>query len=183
MTEQLKEIGSRLTMLREIMDHSQAQMAEKLMISESEYQQYENGELDFSFSFLYNAANILKVDVLDLLSGESPKLSTYAIVRAGQGFDISRRKAYDYKHLAYTFRNKKAEPFLVTVEPKPKEKPTLHAHDGQEFNYMITGSMTFYLNDFKTILNPGDSIYFDSSVPHAMQADGETAVFLAVVMK
>ena len=183
MTEQLIEIGARLSGMREIMEFTAAQMAEKLKVSETEYISYEKGESDFSFSFLYNAANILGVDVLDLISGETPKLSAYTIVRAGEGYDITRRKAYVYKHLAYTFRQKKAEPFLVTVEPKDEEKPALHTHDGQEFDYMLSGSMQFYLNDMITTLNTGDSIYYDSSLPHAMKANGATAQFLAVVIK
>ncbi|MDR2648460.1 MAG: cupin domain-containing protein [Clostridiales bacterium] len=183
MTEQLKEIGERLSGLREIMEFTPAQMAEKLKITEREYTAFENGDCDFSFSFLYNAANILGVDVLDLMSGESPKLSAYTIARAGEGYDIARRKAYDYKHLAYTFRQKKAEPFLVTVEPKNEEKPALHAHDGQEFDYMLSGSMLFYLNDMVTTLNPGDSVYYDSSAPHAMKATCGAAQFLAVVIR
>jgi len=182
MTDQLLEIGARLSSLREIMEFTPAQMAEKLKVTEEAYLSYESGESDFSFSFLYNAANILGVDVLDLISGESPKLSGYTIVRAGEGYDIARREAYVYKHLAYTFRRKKAEPFLVTVEPKGNGKPTLHAHDGQEFNYMISGSMEFYLDDMVTTLNTGDSVYYNSSLPHAMKAVGSTAKFLAIVM-
>ncbi len=184
MTEQLHEIGTRLMTLREIMEFSTAQMAEKMKMSEVDYVAYEKGEKDFSFSFLYNAANILGVDVLDLLSGESPKLSTCTVVKKGEGYDIVRRKAYDYKHLAFTFRNKKAEPFMVTVEPKPDETPALHAHDGQEFNYMVSGTMQFYIGEEIYTLNPGDSAYFDSGVPHAMKVVGDTpAKFLAVVMK
>lgn len=184
MTQQLHEIGIRLAALREIMELSVSGMSAEMKMDEAEYIAYEKGEKDFSFSFLYNAANILNVDVLDLLSGESPKLSTCSVVRSGEGYDIVRRKAYDYKHLAYTFRKKKAEPFLVTVEPKPDQTPVLHAHDGQEFNYLLSGQMAFYIGEEKHILNPGDSTYFDSGVPHAMQAVGDSpAKFLALVMK
>lgn len=182
MTEQLHEIGIRLSTLREIMEFTTSDMSEKMKMEESEYVAYEKGDMDFSFSFLYNAANILGVDVLDIISGESPKLSVCALVREGEGYDIIRRKSYDYKHLAYTFRNKKAEPFLVTVTPKDTA-PVLHSHDGQEFDYMISGSMLFYLGDEVYRLNVGDSIYFDSSVAHAMKAEGGDAKFLAIVMK
>jgi len=181
--EQLLEIGARLAGLREIVGFTPAGMAGKMNISEEEYSRYERGEVDFSFSFLYNAANLLGVDVLDLMSGESPKLSGCCLVRGGKGFDIARRKAYEYKHLAYTFRDKKAEPFLVAVEPKPGETPKLHAHEGQEFDYMLEGAMTFYLGDKRMTLNAGDSVYYDSAIPHAMGADEKTARFLAVVMK
>ena len=185
MTEQLTEIGGRLGALRDIMDIPTEKMAEKMKLGVDEYISYERGEKDFSFSFLYNAANILGVDVLDIISGESPKLTKCALVRNGKGFDIMRREAYDYKHLAFTFSHKKAEPFMVTVEPKQDGgELTLHSHDGQEFNYMVSGSMEFHLGDTVYELSGGDSIYFDSGVPHAMKAIGtQPAKFLAVVIK
>jgi quercetin dioxygenase-like cupin family protein len=173
----------RLSALREIMELTPANLAERMNMPKADYLRYEKGEVDFSFSFLYKAANLLGVDVVDLMSGESPKLSLYTLVRAGDGYEINRRAAYDYKHLAYTFRNKKAEPFLVTVEPKPDENPTLHAHDGQEFDYMLSGTMVFFLGGTEITLNPGDSVYYDSSIPHAMKAGAEAARFLAVVLK
>ena len=183
MTDQLAEIGGRLGALRDIMDISAEKMAENMKLDTAEYIAYERGERDFSFSFLYNAANILGVDVVDVISGESPKLTACALVRKGEGYDIMRRKAYDYKHLAFTFSNKKAEPFMVTVEPKENEEVTLHSHEGQEFNYMVSGSMEFYLGNIVYELKEGDSVYFDSGMPHAMKAVGGPAKFLAVVIK
>jgi quercetin dioxygenase-like cupin family protein len=184
MTEQLIEIGGRLKGLRNIMDISAEKMAEDMKLGVDEYIAYERGERDFSFSFLSNAADILGVDVVDIISGESPKLTKCALVRNGEGYDINRREAYDYKHLAFTFRKKKAEPFMVTVEPKTGEAIKLHSHDGQEFNYMVSGSMEFHLDSTIYELNEGDSVYFDSSIPHAMKAVGnEPAKFLAVVIK
>lgn len=185
MTEQLKEIGQRISALMEIMDVSEETMAQRCECTRDELYAYERGERDFSFSFLYNAANVLGVDVLDLMSGDSPKLSTCCVVRKGGGFEINRRKAYSYKHLAYTFRNKKAEPFMVTVDAKDtSEKIVLHEHDGQEFNYVVSGSMEFHLGEMVYVLNEGDSIYFNSGVAHAMRAlNGEEAQFIAIVMK
>jgi quercetin dioxygenase-like cupin family protein/DNA-binding XRE family transcriptional regulator len=184
MTDQLQEIGARLGALRDVFDISVEAMAQKIKISVDEYTAYENGQRDFSFSFLQNAAQIFGVDVVDIISGESPKLTKCALVRKGEGYDIKRRKAYDYKHLAFTFSNKKAEPFLVTVEPKEGETPTLHSHEGQEFDYMLSGTMKFYFDNIVYELNEGDSVYFDSGVPHAMKAVGnQAAQFLAVVIK
>jgi quercetin dioxygenase-like cupin family protein len=184
MTDQLQEIGARLGALRDIFDISVEKMAQIMKISVDEYTAYERGQRDFSFSFLQNAAQIFGVDVVDIISGESPKLTKCALVRKGEGYGIERRKAYDYKHLAFTFSNKRAEPFLVTVEPKPGETPTLHSHEGQEFDYMLSGKMEFHFDNIVYELNEGDSVYFDSGVPHAMKAEGDQAVqFLAVVIK
>ncbi len=158
-------------------------MAEKLGISVEEYKDYEAGKKDFSFSFVYNCAEILGVDVFEIMSGDTAKLSTCSVVKKGHGFEVKRNEAYDYRHLAYTFKNKKAEPFLVTVEYS-EEVPTFHAHEGQEFNYMISGKMTLYIGSISYELEEGDSAYFDSSIPHSVQScDEEPAQFIAIVMK
>jgi len=182
MTDQLAEIGGRLAGLRDIMDIPVEQMAKAMQLGTEDYLAYERGQRDFSFSFLYNAAGILGVDVVEIISGDSPKLKTCALVRKGEGFKIMRNEAYDYKHLAFTFSNKKAEPFLVTVEPKAGETPALHTHEGQEFNYMVSGRMEFRLDGISYELEEGDSVYFDSSIPHAMKALGGQAKFIAVVV-
>jgi len=184
MTEQLIEIGGRLAALRDIMDIAAAKMAESLNIDIREYTAYESGQKDFSFSFLQNAANILGADIVDIISGESPKLTRCALVRNGEGYNIARRKAYNYKHLAFTFRDKKAEPFMVTIEPKENGNLTLHSHEGQEFNYLVSGTMEFYFDNIIYEMKEGDSVYFDSSVPHAVKAlGGNPAKLIAVVVK
>ena len=104
MNDQLKDIGMRLASLREDCEYTTAQMAEKLNMSEPEYIEYEKGNKDFSFSFVYNCANLLGVDVLDIISGSSPTLSKACMVEAGKGYSVKREHEYDYKHLAYTFR-------------------------------------------------------------------------------
>jgi len=185
MTDQLREIGGRLAALREIEDISKEALASQCGLTAAQLEEYERGERDFSFSFLYNAAQVLGVDVVDLMSGESPRLSGCCLTRAGQGYAIDRRAAYSYKHLAFTFKNKLAEPFMVTVEPKDDlSGPEQHAHTGQEFNLLVEGHIRFYMGELTYDLHPGDSVYFDASNAHAMRAlDGKPARFLALVMQ
>ena len=181
--DQLVEIGSRIRFLREIMDYTPELLAQRCGMTVEQLDEYENGTKDFSFSVLYNIANVLGVDVLDLMSGDSPKLSTACVVKSGGGYEINRRSAYSYKHLAFAFRNKVAEPFMVEVQPNAEEIPVLHAHEGQEFNYIVEGSMQLYLGEISYVLEKGDSIYFNSGVPHAMKSlNGQPTKFLAVVM-
>ncbi|MDR3208036.1 MAG: cupin domain-containing protein [Oscillospiraceae bacterium] len=182
MTEQLTDIGRRLAALRQIEDFTAEDFAQRLGITPEDLTAYEGGQRDFSFSFLYNAAALLGVDVVDLMSGESPKLSGCCLVRGGGGFAVDRRAAYSYKHLAFTFRDKLAEPFMVTVAPKA-DAPEQHAHAGQEFDYVVSGQVRFFLAGQVYDLAPGDSVYYDSGLPHAMQATGGApASFLAVVL-
>lgn len=183
MNPQLEEIGMRLAALREICGISSEDMAQRLGMDVDDYLLYERGGADFSFSFLYNAAEILGVDVLDIMSGDSPKLSTCTVVKRGKGYAVKENSQYGYTHLAHTFRNKKGEPFLVSIKPSSKA-PVMHEHEGQEFNYILSGQIKFFIGEISYILSEGDSVYFDSSVSHAEQAIGDkSAEFIAVVMK
>ncbi len=183
MNDQIKDIGMRLRFMREDCDYTVKDMAEKLNVSEKDYEAFENGDKDFSFSFIYNAADVLGIDVLHLISGDSPTLSMCCMVKKGNGYSVKRAHEYDYKHLAYTFRDRKSEPYLVTITPDEKP-PVMHGHEGQEFNYVLSGKMKLYIGDISYELSKGDSIYFDGSIPHAEVAMGEKQTeFIAVVIK
>lgn len=182
MDNQIAVIAERIRGLRDIEDVSAQEMATLTGKTLEEYWEYEEGKRDFSFSFLYTVANRLGVDITELLTGETAKLHKYAYVKAGHGLKMERRKAYKYQHLASIFQHREMEPFLVTVEPKDDESVTKHAHEGQEFNYIVSGSMTAFIGNSSVLLGPGDSIYFDSREPHAMRAEGsEPCQFLAVI--
>jgi len=184
MKENILMIATRIRDLREMCDYAPEQVAEQSGIPIGEYQEYEAGKRDFSFSHLFNIAEALGVDISDLLTGESPKLRGYVFTKNGEGLAFERRKAYQYEHLAYNFKDKKAEPFIVTVDFDPEGKTKEpHAHEGQEFDYLLSGSMKIVLGGNELLLEPGDSVYYDSSLPHAMYALGGDARFVAVVVK
>ena len=182
--EKILMIAQRLKALREIMGVSAADMADAAGLSEDSYLEYESGSLDFSFSFLYSAANKLGIDIIDLMAGEAPRLSVCSIVKSGQGLKMQRRKEYKYEHLAYIFKNKKMEPFMVTVTPKDTDaKSHMNSHEGQEFDYVLEGSMKLYIDKQEVLLSTGDAVYFDAKHPHAMQAINGECRFLAIISK
>ncbi|WRS26244.1 XRE family transcriptional regulator [Oscillospiraceae bacterium MB08-C2-2] len=187
MDTRIMEIAQRIRGLREILEIEQAEMAEKTHVSLAQYQQYESGEKDFGFTFLYDCANILGVDVVELLSGEPPKLSFYSIVRSGKGLPMHRRQGFSYHHLAYNMKNKMIEPFLVTApyfEAEQSAPIALSTHKGQEMDYVLKGSLKVQLGDHIEVLGEGDSVYYDSGHPHGMIATGgRDCQFLAMVVK
>jgi len=184
MNNQIADIAERISSLRDIEGVSIEEMAEVTGKTPQEYADYEAGKNDFSFSFLFNVANRLGVDITELLTGENARLRKYTYVRAGEGLKMERRKAYKYQHLAAIFQERHMEPFLVTVEPKDTEAVKKHAHDGQEMNYVVEGSMTMFMGDAEILMNVGDSIYFDAMTPHAMRAEGGSPCkFLAIISK
>lgn len=185
--QQLQEIAQRITALREIMEIPAEEMAQAAGVSVEEYRECEAGNTDFSFTFLYNCARRFGVDIVELLTGEKPRLSFYSVVRAGSGLDIKRRAGFTYNHLAYRFTGKVAEPFLVTApyDAEEQERPIhLSRHEGQEFDYILSGSLKVQMEEHTEILKAGDAIYYDSGHGHGMIATGgEPCTFLAVVLK
>lgn len=183
MQEKIKEIASRVRELRELSDISAEKIAERLHVTKETYEKYENGTEDIPASILFEIAHMLQVDMATLLTGEEPRMNIFTVTRDGKGVNVERRKQYKYQNLAEKFVHKKAEFFIVTVEPKPEgTKPDTNSHLGQEFNYVLEGSLKVYIHNNEIILNEGDSIYFDSNYQHAMKAiDGKPAKFLAVI--
>ncbi|WP_249281648.1 helix-turn-helix domain-containing protein [Ligaoa zhengdingensis] len=187
MEARLVEIAQRIRTLREILEIPVEEMAAKTNVTVEEYTRMESGESDFSFTFLYECAKVFGVDLMEIVTGEQPKLSFYSIVRKGTGLPIKRREGFTYQHLAYLFKEKIAEPFLVTAPYREEEqnKPIhLSHHAGQEFDYVLSGSLKCAMEDHVEVLHAGDAIYYDSGKGHGMIATGgEECVFLAVVLK
>lgn len=182
--EQIQLIAMRMRDLRDIMGLSAQEVAQRSEMDVADYLAYESGEKDFSFSHLFNIAKTLGVDISDLLTGESPKLRGYVLTRNGQGLAFDRRKQYHYQHLAYNFKDKLSEPFIVTVEKDDEGvQKQSHSHSGQEFDYVLEGILKLNLGGNELLLQPGDSIYYDSNLPHVMYAPEGDCKFIAVVVK
>jgi transcriptional regulator with XRE-family HTH domain len=184
MTENIKQVAIRIKTLREISGESLEALASAFAIPAADYRRYESGEADIPVSLLYELAGHFKVELTALLTGEDPHLHYYCLVRNGKGPSVERRKEYRYQDLAYNFIHKRMEPFLVTVEPSSGEKPGhFNSHPGQEFNYCLEGTLKVCFQKHELILNPGDSLYFDSGQAHAMVAlQGKAARFLAIIL-
>jgi mannose-6-phosphate isomerase-like protein (cupin superfamily) len=180
--DQLRQIADRIKYLREILEVSDTQLAQKIDMPVELYRSYESCEKDIPISMIYSVASALNVDPTELLTGETPRMSSYAVTRKGQGVAIERYKGYAFESLAYNFIDRDKEPMLVTISPSDK-KPQLVTHGGQEFNYVISGKVGVTIGAKTIILSEGDSIYFNPEVPHGQFAAEGEAKFLTVIDK
>lgn len=183
MTEDIKQIGQRLKGLRDVLDIEASEVAALCGITTEQYEKMERGESELSVANLQKIAREYQVDLDVLLFGEEPHMSNYFLTRRGKGLSVERRKAYHYESLASGFRGRKAEPFIVTVSPKPDDAPReSNAHPGQEFNMVFEGTLELTIGEKVLTLNVGDSIYFDATQPHGMRAlEGKPVKFLAII--
>ena len=184
MTEQIKQIAERIKEIREISGISAETLAIKLGVATDLYLKYESGNSDIPVGILFKISELFKIELSVMLGGDSPKLRIFGVVRNGKGIKLERRKQYKYESLADNFINKKAEPFMVTIDPQPENGMLeFNSHPGQEFNYVLKGTMTTIIDGHEIVLNEGDSIYFDSGYKHAMKAsNNEQVKFLAIVL-
>lgn len=184
---QMGEIAQRIRTMREIVGLSEEEMAKFTGVPLEDYQSYERGEKDFSFTFIYKCAKRFAIDPTDLIKGTSPTLSTFTISRKGDGLPIARRQGFKYLNKAPLFKNKTAEPFYVSIPYSEDEQNIpikLSTHLGQEFNVVVKGSMKIQIGDHVDILREGDSVYYNAATPHGMIAiDGEPCEFYAIVLK
>ncbi|MDR3263656.1 MAG: AMP-binding protein [Clostridiales bacterium] len=184
--DKVKQVAERIKDLRIITGKTQAEMAEATDVSIAEYLLAEEGKKDFSFTFLYKCAEVFSIDVSDLISGESPKLSTYQLVRKGEGDALPPKKEFIYYNLNSLKKDKIAQPYLVTAKYSKSIESTpisVTEHEGEEFDYVLKGRLKIQIDAYTEILNEGDSIYYDSGKKHGMIAvDGADCEFLAVVI-
>lgn len=183
-SEQNNELPQRLRGLRESCDATPEETAALLGIPAETYSGYENGTADIPISALYKIVGVFNVDLTELLTGNSPKLDTYCVVRAGQGISVNRYPGYEFKSVAFNFLNRKMEPLIVHLQygaDDPSKKLVTHA--GQEFNYVIGGAVKLTLGVKEIVLKKGDCCYFDPMIPHGQSAVGQDSDFLTVILE
>ena len=100
MDTQFADVGRRLRELRTILEISEQEMAIITGVSEQDYRDHEEGKVDFSFTFLLRCAERFGVDISQLVTGHSPKLSSYHLNRQGDGMPIRRKGGFEYLYLA-----------------------------------------------------------------------------------
>jgi len=182
----IAEVASRIREMRSVMSLSVSEIAAMTGVSEELYERYESGQEDLPFSFIYSCAKVFNLELTELLEGNNARLSSYTITRRGKGQLTSRERGISISNLAPLFRKKVAEPYWVTYEyDEDLQNKPIHtsAHNGQEFDIVINGQLKVKIGEHCTILNEGDSIYYDSSTPHGMIATGgRDCTFCAVIL-
>ena len=111
------------------------------------------------------------------------KLGRYCVVRSNERHTVIRGGTsfgYDFKSLAHGLPDKHMEPFLFTY-PERLAKEVHFEHEGEEFVFIISGRVRFFIGSEEIILEPGDSVYLDASLPHRGESMTREAKALVVI--
>jgi transcriptional regulator with XRE-family HTH domain len=181
------KIGERIRGLRKARNLSIADLAEQSGIPAATLHSIEGHMVSPPLGNLVSLARVFEISVGDFFgeSGDSP----YCLVRSGARKTVSRFNSadgtsggYSYQSLGQQKKNRHMEPFLVTLTPTESSQVASNQHIGEEIIFVLEGKVEVRLLDQTEILNPGDSIYYDSTMPHYISCYGsEPATILAVI--
>ena len=130
----------------------------------------ENGQTAMSLATLRRIAGALGVSMGALFRGFDAPAGGAQLVKKDAGMEVARRgtkRGHTYHLLAYDRSPQKLfEPFLISMDDASEVFPTFE-HPGVEFIFAIQGTLSVHMGSEEHALDAGDSLYFDSSVPHA----------------
>jgi len=183
------KLGSKITTLRETHHLSQLDLADRCDCDVSVIEGLERGELPPSLAPLIKITRALGVR-LGTLMDDDENLGPLYIDRR-QMEEVTRLKSLEtnsdagdlsYFSLAAGRPSRHMDPFVITVTPSGETDHKLVGHEGEEWLYGMEGEIEIEYGKELYVLHPGESIYYDSIVPHQVRAhDSQNAKFLAVV--
>jgi len=183
---EVASVGQRVHRVREEKGLTVEDVAQRTGLSSEYLGQIETDQLSPPLGALIKIAKALDMKFGRFIS--TGEVKPFTVVRKDERRVISRftsakgdRYGYTYESLAPDKKDRHMEPFMVTIVPS-KARKELSTHAGQEFIYILEGAMEVILEDHTDVLYPGDSIYYDSTIPHLVRCHGDkTTVILAVL--
>ncbi len=187
MQSQNIDVGEKIRNLRMKKGMSVTDLAQKSGLTESTISGIEDHSISPPLGNIIALANAFHVTVGEIFgdSADSP----FCIVRSDDQKTVSRfgstdgkSSGYSYKSLGHQKENRQMEPFLVTLNPAGSTRIEPNKHPGEEILYVLEGQVEVRLAEHTDILKPGDSIYYDSTLPHVVSCHGDApAKILAVI--
>jgi len=181
------KVGEKIKALRQEANISLQDLAEKSGYSTAVLSQIENHLISPSLGVLVHLAKAMEVSIGSFFGQEETE--PFTLIRKGEEHTVSRfaskegvRYGYTYKSLGAGKKDRLMEPFIITLEPATIKNETCYGHEGEEFLYVLDGRIDVTLGEHTDVLEEGDCIYYDSTIPHRVQCHGgEPAKILAVV--
>lgn len=179
------DIGRKLKALRLKKKIGLVDLGKHTGLSASMLSQLENGKMFPTLPTLARIAMVFDVG-LDHFFADRRKRSLFSVVRAGERMKFPERAdapdpAYFFECLAFSSQEKSLQAYKAVVLPRASEKVIEHAHEGAEFIHVLIGPLGVWYAEEESVLNSGDSVYFDSSQPHGYRALGSEPAVVVVI--
>jgi transcriptional regulator with XRE-family HTH domain len=180
----VEEIGQRIKSLREEKGLSLEELAGRTGYDAEFLAKIENNEVYPQLGTVIKLSRSLDAAFGLLLSGAGDK--PYAVTRMRDQKIVSRstshkgrKHIYTYKGLAPDVKGRSMEPLIVQLQEAPEKE--ISTHEGEEFIYVLNGVVQLEIGDDRFELEPGDSAYYLSTIPHWIASKRGSATILAVI--
>ncbi|MDL2209769.1 cupin domain-containing protein [Desulfovibrio sp. OttesenSCG-928-O18] len=172
------KIGSRIRKFREAKEMTIEQLAETSGLNAEFIETLENESVYPSIGPLQKIAHALQIRLgtfMDDVNCKDPIVVTKNEREADlvMHHSLGRRPSYKYYSLGKGKTDRNMEPFFIEVMPEPEEDIKLSTHQGEEFVIVHSGKLLLIYGNDRSILEPGDSAYYNSIVPHYVGAYGD----------
>jgi transcriptional regulator with XRE-family HTH domain len=187
--DQLRELalGARIRALRERRSLPREELARRAALTEAALAEYEEGQATPSVGELVRLAGVLDVGV-GYFFQHGVQRKRVEVVRSGERWlvdppsEAAHRLNYRYQSLSFKLSDKLMSPFLVEIPPAAVAEAVSSQHEGEEFLFVLSGQLEVRIGGEVHHLSPGDSIYYDSELEHALRAlEGSAVRVLACV--
>lgn len=183
-----KIVGEKIKSLRETENISVIELANRSHLTAEQVEHIENNVILPSLAPLIKIAKVLGVRLGSLLDDQSESGPVVCRKKeANESISFSNNATQSRKHMEYHSLSKSKadrhmEPFIIDVAESSESEFILSSHEGEEFIMVMNGTMEISYGDELYVLEEGDSIYYDSIVPHHVHAlEGQKAKILAVI--
>jgi transcriptional regulator with XRE-family HTH domain len=167
------ELGERLAALRRERALSLAALAMKVGVTKGFLSLVERGRKAPSISTLLRLSQAYAIPVGGLLDAAKSREPVYSLVRGNERLKYAREgtlHGYRYEAIAFRKKNKRMEPFVVSVPLRVPRK--FFQHEGDELLFVLEGKVEVHLGQERLVLTGGDCLYFDASTPHRSRSIG-----------
>ena len=183
----MKKIGTKITQIRESLNISREDLSARCGEPVDKITKIENNEIIPSLTPLIKIARALGVRLGTFMDDhESLGPVVYKKNQNSEAIDfsnnsVSEKTSMRYFPLAAEKAGRHMEPFTIEVEPLTAEYD-LSSHEGEEFIYVLNGAIEIIYGKEKYSLQAGESIYYDSIIPHHVHSSSsEISTILAVI--
>ncbi|MDA3808845.1 MAG: phosphate acyltransferase [Spirochaetaceae bacterium] len=176
--------GNNIKKLRKARGYTIEKLADLIGCPGDYISRLEEKDEEASVSELLKISAALSTDISALIYGKEFNEGGVRLTRPETRRVVERRKRHKYESLAPDYSGRHIEPFLVEVYEQDDNNLEYSSHEGEEFHYVIEGTLKIIVDGKEYILNEGDTLYFDSSLKHALTAiGGHTQVLVTIYNK
>ena len=170
-------VGNRIRVRRKQLKLTLKELSDKTQVPLSTLSKVETGQMSLNIQKMISVCNVLKFDVMQLVSPEEPEDKALTVITGRRSITLDNQakriqtEKTTYEHHASDFSNRKLSPTVIELEAEIR--PELIRHKGEEFIYVLEGEVEVLTEFYEpTVLKIGESIYIDSTMAHNVRAIG-----------